>query len=93
MSLIGVARSPIRSGQASRGPLSWGWTVCGLLVVQAFLGCQTPDGTVDADELTAPAPAAHARGKIVLESALCDFGDVTPAAKPQGFFEFKNEGQ
>ena len=118
MSLIGGARSPIRKGQASRDPLSLGWTVCALLVVQAFLGCQTPDGTVDADELnaaapavspierlpretsikvqaveTAPQPAAAARGKIVLESALCDFGDVTPAAKPQGFFEFKNEGQ
>ena len=118
MSSMGGARSPIRSGQASRDPLALGWTVCALLVVQAFLGCQTPDGTVDADELTAaapvvspiellpgetsikvqtvetaPKPAAPPRGKIVLESAVCDFGDVTPAAKPKGFFEFKNEGQ
>ena len=118
MRSIGIARSPIRKGPASRDPLSLGWTVCGLLVVLAFLGCQTPAGTVEADELnaaapavspievlpretsikvqaveTAPKPAATARGKIVVKSVLCDFGDVTPAAKPKGFFEFKNEGQ
>ena len=118
MSTTRSSRTPIRRGQTRRDPLSWGWIVCGIVVVQAFLGCQTPDGTVDGDELdaaspaapslepllketsikvqaveTAPKPAATARGKIVLETALCDFGDVTPAAKPKGFFEFKNEGQ
>ena len=93
MSIIGRAKSPIRRGQVSRDPLSWGWRVCGLFVVGAFLGCQTPDATVDADELNTAAPAATAPGAIVLESAVFDFGDVSPSAKPEGFFEFKNEGQ
>jgi len=81
MSLIGVARSPVRKGQASRDPLSAGWIVCGLLVVLAFLGCQAPDATVDVDELNAAPPATPSIELLPKETSI-KVRTVETAAKP-----------